>query len=119
MNIAFIQLFSAICTAVLSTPAISVATVVYGNIQGKILQWLVTPFCTGDIAVTPSQNFLPILVKSLSSEAQRLRTGWRLPDGHLAQVVCGGPFLFKGRVGKLDRLTSHTLASRLMPLTEV
>lgn len=119
MNIAFIHLFIAICTAVFSTPAIIVITVVYGNIQGKILQWLVTPFCTGDIAVTPSQNFLTTLVKSLSSEAQRLRTGWRPRDSHVAQVICGKPFLFTGRVGKPDRLTSHTLAGRLMPLTEV
>lgn len=42
------------------------------------------------------QKFLRPLLKSLTSEAQVLRTGWRLADGNLAQMGCREAFSFNG-----------------------
>lgn len=89
--------------------------------ERKIVYCFADSFCTGDIVITPNscQRFLSPLVKRLPSEALHLHPVWRLIYSRSVDVGQGDAFPFTGRVRKHFRLTSHSLTSRSMPLTEV
>lgn len=91
-----------------TTLSISVATVVHGNIQSRILQWFLLHRGCWVYPAPSSQKFHRPLLKKLILEVHLLRPGWRLADGRLAQMDWGEVFPFTDQVRKPTTITQFS-----------